>query len=80
MQLYPIPLLSSCMYAIKTISELQEIVLLVSLTFMLKVKHLLLGSQAGVDIVFALCCKNQHCSSFCLYFQKWCKSIYDPPF
>ena len=37
-QLYPFPLLSSCMYAIKTISELQELVLLVSLTFTLKVK------------------------------------------
>ena len=38
MQLYPIPLLSSCMHAIKTTSELQELVLLVSLTFTLKVK------------------------------------------
>ena len=38
MQLYPIPLRSSCMHAIKTISELQELVLLVSLTFTLKVK------------------------------------------
>ena len=38
MQLYPIPLLSSCMHAIKTISELQELVLLVSLAFTLKVK------------------------------------------
>ena len=37
-QLYPIPLLSSCMYAIKTISELKELVLLVNLTFTLKVK------------------------------------------
>ena len=26
--------------------------------------YLLLRSQAGVDIVFALCRKNQHCSSF----------------
>ena len=32
MQLYPIPLLSSCLHAIKTISELQELVLLVRLT------------------------------------------------
>ena len=35
---YPIPMLSSCMHAIKTIAELQELVLLVSLTFMLKFK------------------------------------------
>ena len=34
----PIPMLSSCMHAIKTIAELQELLLLVSLTFMLKVK------------------------------------------
>ena len=38
MQLYPIPLLSSCMHAIKTTSELQELVILVNLTFTLKVK------------------------------------------
>ena len=38
MQLYPIPLLSSCMHAMKITSELQELVLLVSLTFMLKVE------------------------------------------
>ena len=30
----------------------------------LKVIHLLLSSRADVDIVFALCRKNQHCSSF----------------
>ena len=34
----------------------------------MNVIHLLLRSQAGVDIVFALCRKNQHRSSgFCYY-------------
>ena len=52
MQLYPIPLLSSCMHAINTISELQELVLLVSLTFMLKVKPIgaIILINAGIEL------------------------------